>query len=418
MRAVFGLLLIMLGLALAVVWMPEQNGERQLAVVTQIATQGIAVHQGANNRDGRTFSPATPLMATVEAPGQRQATMTAGVARVVQPLPSREPVARTEQIQLTTTTTSIVAQTVPGSSVLQQGQANGQPVRQPEAMSGQRQQPMSDASRYDLVRNLQRELKRVGCYWGDIDGDWGTGSKRAMSNFTDRVNASLPIDQPDFILLTLVQGQSGSVCGKGCPAGQALSDSGRCLPNAVMAQGRRGLDRRAPATREDAGAAPSPQVAAVAPSTDSGWRTQVTKAPEFTGRTWIESSATDRTATIAAAGAVAVAAATLPGRMAIGGPQSGGGAFAAPAPERNPARPAVRSAAPAQPDVDDQSPSATPTTTSRRERSRRAAAGSTFRYTYAPPAQAYRAPRAASRNYVATTPRRTRSWTASFFSIN
>lgn len=42
MRAVFGLLLVMLGLAMAVVWMPEHDSERQLAVVTDIATQGLA----------------------------------------------------------------------------------------------------------------------------------------------------------------------------------------------------------------------------------------------------------------------------------------------------------------------------------------------------------------------------------------
>ena len=31
----------------------------------------------------------------------------------------------------------------------------------------------SSADRYELARNIQRELKRVGCYYGAIDGSWG-----------------------------------------------------------------------------------------------------------------------------------------------------------------------------------------------------------------------------------------------------
>jgi hypothetical protein len=86
-----------------------------------------------------------------------------------------------------------------------------------------------------IARELQRELRRVGCYNGDISGSWTPASRRAMKAFTERVNASLPVDQPDYILLTLVQGRQERACGVPCPDGQTLSDVGRCLPNAVMA---------------------------------------------------------------------------------------------------------------------------------------------------------------------------------------
>jgi hypothetical protein len=87
-----------------------------------------------------------------------------------------------------------------------------------------------------LTRELQRELRRVGCYDGAISGTWSPASRRAMKAFTDRVNASLPIDQPDYILLRLLQSSSERVCGVACRTGEGMSGDGRCLPGAVIAQ--------------------------------------------------------------------------------------------------------------------------------------------------------------------------------------
>ena len=59
---------------------------------------------------------------------------------------------------------------------------------------------------------LQSELKRVGCYDGDVNGVWNARSRAAMKAFTERVNATLPVDNPDQILLALVQGHRGRAC--------------------------------------------------------------------------------------------------------------------------------------------------------------------------------------------------------------
>ena len=56
-----------------------------------------------------------------------------------------------------------------------------------------------------LAQQLQRELARVGCYDGQINGVWTTSTRQAMKAFLARVNATLPIHQPDGILLALVQ---------------------------------------------------------------------------------------------------------------------------------------------------------------------------------------------------------------------
>jgi hypothetical protein len=90
--------------------------------------------------------------------------------------------------------------------------------------------------RASLARALQRELQRVGCYDGEINGYWSTSTRMAMKAFTDRVNASLPTDAPDYILLSLVQRHEGKACGAGCPTGQLMSDDGRCVPSAVLAK--------------------------------------------------------------------------------------------------------------------------------------------------------------------------------------
>jgi hypothetical protein len=94
--------------------------------------------------------------------------------------------------------------------------------------------------RVTLVRELQRELGRVGCYSGPLNGVWTTSTRTAMKSFTDRVNAILPVENPDAILLSLVRSHQGQGCGS-CPAGQSLAKNGRCLPVAILAHaGKKG----------------------------------------------------------------------------------------------------------------------------------------------------------------------------------
>jgi len=75
------------------------------------------------------------------------------------------------------------------------------------------------SDRAGLARELHKELKRVGCYEGDISGAWTSTSRQAMRRFTDSVNAKLPFEEPDVVLLRLVQSQARRVCA--CPAGAA-----------------------------------------------------------------------------------------------------------------------------------------------------------------------------------------------------
>ena len=94
--------------------------------------------------------------------------------------------------------------------------------------------PRDPDARYELVLDIQRQLRRVGCYWGRIDGSWRYATKDAMKEFTHRVNATLPLDEPDYVQLALIQSQSDEACDA-CPVGQSLSASGRCVGLPVMA---------------------------------------------------------------------------------------------------------------------------------------------------------------------------------------
>jgi hypothetical protein len=147
-----------------------------------------------------------------------------------------------------------------------------------------------------LARELQKELKRVGCYEGELNGAWTPSTRQAMKAFTDRVNATLPTDEPDSILLTLVQAYQDKVCGRSCPAGQGLSDGGRCVPMSILA---RAAKKGAPAAPTIAASAEKPTPAITAWSTT----TTATATPAPT-----------------AAAAPATSPAPTDGRMALAGP--------------------------------------------------------------------------------------------------
>jgi hypothetical protein len=131
----------------------------------------------------------------------------------------------------------------------------------------------------------------VGCYYGKLNGSWGSASKYAMKDFMDRVNAALPFEQPEYVHLTLLQAQSGRTCGE-CPTGQ-VATGGRCLPQANYAQTQQ--PGAWPTTTTTAAATPAPN--------PLPWQAPGSTQPLFKP---VASSV--------------ISSEPLPGRMAIGGP--------------------------------------------------------------------------------------------------
>lgn len=88
----------------------------------------------------------------------------------------------------------------------------------------------SRTSRVD-VRDVQHQLRRVGCYRGDIDGVWSASTIRSMKAFTDYVNAVLPLEHPDIALLALLENNRGGACGAGRHVSPASTYDRRRLPS-------------------------------------------------------------------------------------------------------------------------------------------------------------------------------------------
>ena len=116
--------------------------------------------------------------------------------------------------------------TVPG--------APSEPVRPTPAVAASAR--IAPEDRDALARELQRELRRVGCYNGEISGAWTPSTRLAMQAFVERVNAALPVNKPDPVLLSLVQGHRELACSVACPEGQTATGSGACVPSAVLAK--------------------------------------------------------------------------------------------------------------------------------------------------------------------------------------
>jgi hypothetical protein len=289
-----GLLMIVAGVGTAAYVYPmvgtsaDKAAEKQLADVVAITTAA----------EPKRSTPAAPMVVTqAQPPRVISADTAAGRPALTTAAPSAAPAPA-----VTAAAPQVVAKPVEP------------PVPQPA-----KRLKIEDEGKVTLTRDIQRELKRVGCLQGDADGTWNASTKQAMKQFIDRVNATLPTDEPDHILKTLVQGHPGNACGKSCPAGQTASTDGRCLPTAIMTQGPAPVKRPA-AAQETASITPSvavktppapvaPQTQESAPKATSAWETSVTTV------------APPAMAAIAAAAAAVIAPSDtkpLPGRMAVG----------------------------------------------------------------------------------------------------
>ena len=229
MQRLGGLLLVLAGTALGsyMAVSPAPDGAEKLAEVTRISAAPDRETRAAQGP--RLFSPAAPLISTADA-----ASLTS---------------------DLTT------GATTPGGAAKTSSAWSAVVTADPGARNGKltSSKPADAETRTFLARDLQQELKRVGCYGGDITGTWTPSTKRAMEAFMDRVNATLPVEEPDYILLTLVQGHTTVACGAGCRSGEVLSAGGRCLPQAVVAQATRKTQREELKRAADAQKAAQPK---------------------------------------------------------------------------------------------------------------------------------------------------------------
>jgi hypothetical protein len=79
-----------------------------------------------------------------------------------------------------------------------------------------------------IARELQSELKRVGCDPGNIDGDWNAASRRALENFNEHAGTNLDVEVANFSALSVVRSRMSRICPVACDRGSRVRGS-RCL---------------------------------------------------------------------------------------------------------------------------------------------------------------------------------------------
>lgn len=176
-----------------------------------------------------------------------------------------------------------------------------------------------------LTRSIQQELQRVGCYSGAIDGSWSDTTKSGMASFMQSLKVKLPVSAPDYILLTMLQGQKSAACGT--PRSLEPATTTAQAPDRPKARVTK-TDTR-PIVIEQAGPAVGE------------FRTTVATAnePVVAPARSLQPIVTMPAATKAPAAALA----PLPGRMAVGAPV-----------EHTPAMPEVAPGSPAAPVAEEQ----------------------------------------------------------------
>jgi hypothetical protein len=232
-RKAFGLLLFAAGCTFAATAYQNAPSDREdnLAAVTRILTNPGVSSEQVTNGVPNARPAATPAPVKSE---QKPETPT--VVATVEPavVAAADPAPKTPDLKSESSTAVAPAAPVPTAPAPKSSSAS--PWQAPVSGSALSSTKPGDASaRYELVRSVQKELKRAGCYHGEAHGSWTGSSKRALKAFMERANASLPVDDPDYVQLSLLQSKSGVVCGNDCPKGQSFS-SGRCVPRTVLAQ--------------------------------------------------------------------------------------------------------------------------------------------------------------------------------------
>jgi uncharacterized caspase-like protein len=98
----------------------------------------------------------------------------------------------------------------------------------------------------DLPRQLQTELKRVGCKSGEIDDSWSPSARKALSSFNDHAGTKFDVKLASIDALEAIRAKPGRVCplecDRGfrasgehcvkitCDAGEVLGPNGACRP--------------------------------------------------------------------------------------------------------------------------------------------------------------------------------------------
>ena len=108
-----------------------------------------------------------------------------------------------------------------------------------------------------LTRDLQTELKRVGCDPGAVDGAWSPKSRQSLDQFNRRTGITLDTKVATIGALDAVKGQRGRICPLVCGAGQKVEGE-QCVAVPVAPKPRSKQEAMRSQEPKRAGAKPPP----------------------------------------------------------------------------------------------------------------------------------------------------------------
>jgi hypothetical protein len=74
-------------------------------------------------------------------------------------------------------------------------------------------------SQTDITKSVQSELRRVGCYSGNADGDWDSSSQRSLSQFNRSAGTRLDVKTVNADTLDAIKQKPSRVCPLVCEHG-------------------------------------------------------------------------------------------------------------------------------------------------------------------------------------------------------
>jgi uncharacterized caspase-like protein len=90
-------------------------------------------------------------------------------------------------------------------------------------------------SQTEVTKSVQSELRRVGCYSGNADGDWDQSSKRSLSEFNRNAGLKLDVKTANADTLNAIKQKQSRVCPLVCDHG-FKAEGDRCV-KIVCAEG-------------------------------------------------------------------------------------------------------------------------------------------------------------------------------------
>jgi hypothetical protein len=119
-----------------------------------------------------------------------------------------------------------------------------------------------EEERAELARKVQTELRRLGCYRMTVDGDWGKGSIRALTDYYKNTKQAVANTEPTVELLSNLFLRSGRICKQPVIVKKVKSSSrvasGVDSGAAKVGKGKKASSKRAGATSKPA--APPPDI--------------------------------------------------------------------------------------------------------------------------------------------------------------